>query len=155
LPNARISRAELTIPSILQFPVVMTSRFPISLLKQFLVDDKKDATLSTARSFPAIACESVTTMKKIVAGTNTVTLLPLGVIWDEVQAGHLVVLSLAPPLMNIDIGIVQLAHRSLSPIGEIFVRTLQEVDAELSEFEQKNAPKFLAPRTRARSAAKA
>jgi len=47
-------------------------------------------------------------------------------------------------------GIVRLAHRSLSPVGEIFARTLQEIDAELTEFERKNAPKMLHPRRRTR-----
>lgn len=83
-------------------------------------------------------------MNTIVAGTDTVSLLPLNVVWNEVQAGQLVILSLVPPSMKVDFGIVRLAHRSLSPIGETFVRILQEVDAELLKFEEKNAPKVLA-----------
>ncbi len=131
---------------ILQFPVAMTSRFPVSLLKQFLIDEKKNSKHSDAKSFPAIACESVAVMKMIVAETDTVTLLPLNVVSDEVRAGKLVVLSLAPPALNVDFGIVRITHRSLSPIAEIFVRILQEVDEELSQFEQKNVRKIVGGR---------
>jgi hypothetical protein len=56
--------------------------------------------------------------------------------------------------MKAEFAILRLAQRSLSPIGETFVRLVQEVDAELLQFEQKNAPKALAPPTRARSAAR-
>jgi DNA-binding transcriptional LysR family regulator len=144
-----------TVHDILQFPVVMTSRFPVSLLKQFLTDEKHNTNHPTAKSFPAIACESVAMMKVIVAGTDTVSLLPLNVVSDEIQTGQLVVLSIVPPTMKVDFGIVRLARRSLSPLGETFVRLVHEVDAELLAFEQKNAPKFLAPSVRIRAKARA
>ena len=137
-----------TVEEILQFPMMMTQRFPISLLKQFLSGEQKHSRHSDPKSFPAISCESVAAMKKIVAQTDTVTLLPLNVVAEEVHAGKLVVLSAAPPALNVDFGIVRLAHRSLAPIAETFVRILQEVDEELSKFEQRNAPKIVGARAR-------
>ena len=50
--------------------------------------------------------------------------------------------------LNVDFGIVRLAHRSLTPIAETFVRILQEVDEELSKFEQRNVPKIVGARAR-------
>jgi DNA-binding transcriptional LysR family regulator len=146
------SRDVLTLRSVLQFPVVMASRVPTSLLKQFLVGEMgKSTDHSTAKSFPTIACESVAMMKKIVAETDAVSILPFNVVLAEVRTGQLVVLPLVPPLKKVDFGIVRLAQRSLSPIGETFVRLLREVDAELLEFEEKNAPKIPATPKRVRS----
>jgi len=49
--------------------------------------------------------------------------------------------------MNIDIGIVRLAHRTPSPLGETFVRILQEVDAEVSEPSRSIPPSFIVLKT--------
>jgi len=95
-------------------------------------------------------------MKMIVAETDAVGLLPLNTVIAEVRAGQLVVLSLVPPFLKVDFGIIRLAHRSLSPLGESFVRLQRDVDAEVLEFEEENAPKVIAApnstRSRVRSA---
>jgi DNA-binding transcriptional LysR family regulator len=149
------SQGELTLQSILKFPMVMASRVPTSVLKQFLASEMGNSTKhSPTKSFPAIACESVAMMKMIAAETDAVGILPLNVVWAEVRSGQLVVLSLVPPFLNVDFGIVRLAHRSLSPLGETFVRLLLEVDAELLDFEQKNISSVLAAPRRARARAK-
>jgi DNA-binding transcriptional LysR family regulator len=149
-----------TLQSILRFPGVMTSRVTIPALKQFLARAPRDRTdYAHAKSFPAIACESVAMMKMIVAETDAVGLLPLNAVMAEVRAAQLVILSLVPPFLKVDFGIVRLAHRSLSPIGETFVRIQQEVDAEVLDFERKNAPRVVAAskptRSRAKSASNA
>jgi DNA-binding transcriptional LysR family regulator len=144
-----------TVQSMLQFPLVSASRIPTTMLKQLLADKKAKTTdQSHAQSFPTIACESLAMMKRLAAETDAVAILPLNVVWPEIRTGALAVLPLIPPVMKVEFAIIRLAHRSLSPIGETFVRFVQEVDAELLQFEQKNAPKFLAPPKRARSAAK-
>jgi DNA-binding transcriptional LysR family regulator len=149
------SKEVLTLQRILQFPGVMTSRISPSILKQFLAGESEARTTHPSpKSFPAIACESVAMMKMITAETDTVGILPLNAVMAEVRAGRLVVLSLVPPFMKVDFGIVRLAHRSLSPIGETFVRILQEVDAELLNFEQKNAPRILGAPNHARPKAR-
>jgi hypothetical protein len=95
-------------------------------------------------------------MKTVVAETDAVGLLPLNTVMAEVRAGELVVLSLVSPFLKVDFGIIRLAHRSLSPLGETFVRLQLEADAEVLEFEEENAPKVIAgpnpTRSRVRSA---
>ena len=126
------SRGVPTLQSILRFPGVMTSRVTIPALKQFLASKSGDrASHAQAKSFPAIACESVAMMKMIVAETEAVGLLPLNTVMAEVQDGQLVVLSLVPPFLKVEFGIVRLAHRRLSPLGETFVRLQLDVDAEV------------------------
>ena len=95
-------------------------------------------------------------MKIIVTETDAVGVLPLYTVIAEVRAGKLVVLPLVSPFLKVDFGIIRLAHRSLSPLGESFVRLQLEVDAEVFEFEEENAPKVIAApnstRSRVRSA---
>src|ERR1035438_9288271 len=151
------SKAVPTLQRILQFPLAMTSRVPTLLMKKLLAGEPGNGTdHPVAKSFPPIACESVAMMKMLVTETDTVSVLPLNAVMAEVRTGRLKILSFVPPWLKADFGIVRLAHRSLSPIGETFVRLLKEVDAELFKFEQKNAPKVLAAlnhaRTKARSA---
>ena len=141
-----------TVQSMLQFPLVSSSRLSPTILKQLLAGKRAKTTdPSQAQSLPTIACESLAMMKRLAVETDAVAILPLNVVWSEIRSGALAVLPLVPPVMKVEFAIIRLVHRSLSPIGEIFVRLVQEVDAELLQFEQKNAPKIFAPRTRARS----
>jgi DNA-binding transcriptional LysR family regulator len=145
-----------TLQSVLRFPLVTTSRISGPIPKQFLAGGLGDGPDHFTKSFPSITCESIAMMKTIAAETDTVGLLPLNAVMAEVRAGQLVVLSLAPPFLKVDWGIVRLSHRSLSRLGETFVRLLLEVDAELLDFEQKKV--LVAPRrnrSRPRSATSA
>jgi|SRR5208283_4721227 len=83
--------------------------------------------------------------------TDTVAILPLGVAWPEIQIGQLAVLPLVAPALKGDFGVVRLAHRTLSHLGETFVRILQEVDADVYEFEQKHSPILFTPQKRIRT----
>ena len=146
------SNEEPTLQSILRFPVITASRISGPILKQFLLGGLRESPDdSTANPFPAITCESVAMMKKITAKTDAVGLFPLNNVIAEVRAGQLIVFPLALPFLKINWGIVRLSHRTLSPLGETFVRLLLETDAELLDFEQKNAPKVLVAPTRTRS----
>jgi hypothetical protein len=90
-------------------------------------------------------------MKALVAETDTVSVLPLNAIMAETRTHQFTILSFVPSWIKADFGILRLPHRSLSPVGETFVRLLQEVDAEIFEYEQMNAPKMLAASKRSQS----
>jgi DNA-binding transcriptional LysR family regulator len=105
------------LPNLLQFPVVMTSRLTSLMLKRFLRGTYGDNPIPPmAKSFPAIACESVAMMKTIIAGTDAVALLPLNQVMAEVRSRQLVVLPVVVPWLQADFAVVRLAHRSLSPL---------------------------------------
>ena len=145
------SKLKLPLQQILKFPLVTTSRITGHLLKGFLADaPESDMDQTAARSFPAIGCESVGMMKTIAAESDAVTILPLNTVVSGIQAGQLVALPLVVPLTRVAFGVVRLAHRRLSPLGETFVRILQQVDAELLEFEQKTAAKLFGSQKRSR-----
>jgi DNA-binding transcriptional LysR family regulator len=148
------SKKTPTLQSVLQFPFVMTSRVTSTMLKRFLIGAFGDKPIPpTLKSFPAIACESVAMMKTIIASTDAVSLLPLNQIMAEVRSRQLCVLPLAPWFQS-NFGVVRLAHRSLSPVGETFVRILQEEDAIVLDFERSAAEELLSARRRSRTRAK-
>ena len=59
------------------------------------------------------------------------------------------------PWMRGTFGVVRLAHRSLCPLGGTFVQILNEVDAELLDWEEETAKKlFQQPRPKTAKRAK-
>jgi len=139
------------------YPFVTVSRRSPAIFKQFaslLASGRAGAT--GTKGAPAVGCDSLYMMKNIVRNSDAVTMLPLSVVIDEIERGELIATP-GLPWMRGTFGIVRLAHRSLSPLGETFVRMLQEADAELLNWEEKTAKRlFRHNRTRkAESAASA
>jgi DNA-binding transcriptional LysR family regulator len=125
------------------YPFVSTSRFSSVLFKELAgvrLGPQKSGRLAT-RGLTSIACESLYMMMRIAAESDAVALLPLNVIVDEVERGRLAAFP-APDWLRGNFGIVHLAHRSLSPLGETFVRMVQEVDAETQEWELKTVKRL-------------
>lgn len=154
-PLAAAPKKALTLQRLLQFPIVMSSRLPSTMLKRLLIGtfgDNPDT--DSMKSFPSIACDSIPMMKTIIADTDAISVLPLSTVIGEVLSRRFVILPLVAPWFHSEFGVVRLAHRSLSPIGETFVRLLQEEDAKVLEIEKKAIPKLFAAPRRARPAAR-
>ncbi len=153
-PLARASKKTLTLQRLLEFPIVMSSRLPTGILKRLLVGtfgDNPDT--DSTRSFPSIACDSIPMMKTIIAGTDAVSVLPLSAVMDDIRSRRFIILPLVESWFDSEVGVVRLAHRSLSPVGEAFVRLLQEEDAKVLEIETRAIPKLFGAPGRAKRAA--
>ncbi len=151
-PLATASKNALTLQGLLKFPIVMASRLPSAMLKRLLIGtfgDNPDT--DSMKSFPSIACDSIPMMKTIIADTDAISVLPLSTVLDDVLSRHFVILPLVAPWFHSEFGVVRLAHRSLSPLGETFVRMLQEEDAKVLDTEKKAVPKLFAAPRRARA----
>jgi len=145
----------LTMSEVLQYPFVSTSRFPSAMLLEFLSESATGENPSRPgpKTVPSIACESLGMMKNIAQGSDAVALLTLNLLLPDLEAKAIAVLPLVMPVLQGEFGIVQLARRSLSPLGELFVRTLLDVDAEVAAVEERAARQlFPAKRRRGRSA---
>jgi DNA-binding transcriptional LysR family regulator len=130
-------REPLNMGDIVRFPIAAPTRIPQAILKQILEEfSGKNVMTSEVRSIPSIACNSVAMMKTISAGSDAVTVMPLSAVMPEVRAGVLAVLPLIEPWLQGTFAAGRLAHRSLSPLGERFVRILLEEDRKVYEFEQ-------------------
>lgn len=127
--------------SLWKYPFVTTARIPPELLRGLseTLLGPRDAALQNTKALLSVACESLPMMKTIAMNSNAIAILPWRLIAKEVHSGKMAAIA-APPWVRGDFGIVRLAHRSLSPLGEAFVRLVQEADAELLEWEKKNRP---------------
>ena len=146
-------RNALTMSDVLHYPFVSISRIPPALLRQFVSESAAGDNPSRPglKTFPSIACESVIMMRNIVVKSDAVALLPLNILIPDLEAKAIAVLPLSLPWMQSDFGIVRLARRSLSPLGELFVRKMVEVDAEVAAVEEKAARRLIPRKKIARS----
>jgi len=119
--------------------IVSLSASPASaMLLEFLSDAAagKNSPRPGPKTVPSIACESLSMMKNIVQRSDAVALLTLNLLLPDLETRAIAVLPLVLPVLRGEFCIVQLARRNLSPMGEMFVRTLLEVDAEVAQLEQ-------------------
>jgi len=144
-------RAEDQAAGVWDYPFVSTSRFSSVMVKELagarLRPDKigKAAT----KGLTSIACESLHMMMTIAEESDAVALLPLNVAFEGVQRGNLAAIP-APEWLRGNFGIVHLAHRSLSPLGQTFVRIVQEVDCEMLAWEERVSGQLFGPTQRNR-----
>jgi DNA-binding transcriptional LysR family regulator len=130
-----------------RYPFVATSRFSVSMFKDLavaLLGPQSTAKVGI-KSLQAVTCESLYMMKTITLRSNAVALLPLNVVAEEIERGELCVIPGTPWLRG-TFGIVRLARRSLSPLGETLVRMVQEADEDLIEWEEKTAKRLFSKR---------
>jgi DNA-binding transcriptional LysR family regulator len=143
-------KGTLRMGDLLHYPFVSIARLPPAVLRQLVSEsaEGENPARPGLKSFPSIACDSVPMIKNIVQTSDAVTILPLNTFLAEVEAQTLVALPSFQPLLNIESVIVRLARRTLSPLGELFVNTVQEVDAEVNTLVEKTAKKLLGAKAR-------
>jgi DNA-binding transcriptional LysR family regulator len=130
----------------LAYPLVSTARLSPRLTAPMLQAVRRARGPSWRENEPlvSVACESLPMMKRVVAGTDAIGVLTLGVAAAELRAGELAVLPIVEPWLHGRFGLIRLAHRSLPPAGETLVERLREVDAEVAAEEQALARLLLA-----------
>ena len=143
-------KGPLTLREVLRYPFVSTSRFPTGFLREFVSEstDEENSSQSGPKTVPSIACESMTMMRNIAQESDAVAMLPLKVLLPDLRTKAMAVLPIAFPVLNTEFGVVRLARRSISPLGELFVRTLLEVDAEVAALEKKACKRLFPVRRR-------
>lgn len=125
------------------YPFVTTSRFSSAMFRELagaLLGPQRAAKLG-AKSLMSVACESLSMMKTIAMESDAIAILPLNVAAAEIERGELAAIP-GPDWMRGNFGIVRLAHRSLSSLGETFVQLVQEADDQLLAWEEKTAKKL-------------
>jgi len=142
-------KGTLRMGDLLHYPFVSIARLPPAVLRQLVSEsaEGENPARPGLKSFPSIACDSVPMIKNIVQTSDAVTILPLNTFLAELEAKTLVALPSFQPLLQTESVIVRLARRSLSPLGELFVNTVLEVDAEIDAVVKEAARKlFVAER---------
>jgi DNA-binding transcriptional LysR family regulator len=143
-------KGTLRMGELLHYPFVSIARLPPAVLRQLVSEsaEGENPARPGLKSFPSIACDSVPMIKNIVQTSDAVTILPLNTFFAELEAKTLVALPSFQPLLQTESVIVRLARRSLSPLGELFVNTVLEVDAEVNALVEKAAKKLLGAKAR-------
>jgi DNA-binding transcriptional LysR family regulator len=133
--------ARIELSDVLRFPFVGVSRLPPRLLEPLLraAPASSVPARQTARSIPSVACDSPSAIRTIVAGSDSVGLLPLSLIGVPGEVPRLEVLPLVEPWLHGEFAVIRLASRSLSPLGEEFARLVREEDAEVRAAEDRLA----------------
>ena len=81
-------------------------------------------------------------MKNIAQESDAIALVPLNLLLPDLRNRALAALPLVLPILKPQFGIIRMARRSLSPLGELFVRTMVDVDAEVLALEEEAAEKL-------------
>lgn len=133
------------------FPIVFTSRFPSDMFRglaeALCASQEVNRPGPGGKAVVSIACESLPMMKTIAMETDAIAILPLRLVSEEIKAGTLRAVP-GPAWLKSNFGIARLAHRSVSPLGEEFVRIVREEDAALLAWEKQAASELFCRRSR-------
>jgi len=134
---------------ILAFPVAASGRLPPRLMKPLAAGLPRRAREGAGpKSLPRVECSSLSVLKTVVAGSDTVGLFPLTTVLREVAEGELTVLNRVEPWLFTNFGIVWPRRRILSPSAREFIEHLVEVDGGQLAEEDRLAKAILGARAR-------
>jgi len=116
-----ITRTEL-----MQYPLA-TPRMPPWAVKWFTEGVAEDETGHIA--LPTIRCESYSALKRIVLGSQCVSVALARTIQPELENGSLTTLSVDAPKLQTNAGIVQMCKRTPSPLAKAFTERIEALAA--------------------------
>jgi DNA-binding transcriptional LysR family regulator len=127
--------SQLTLREALEYPLVMT-KLPRRVLDSIAETCGFQKYPDWLEKLPIIKCDYVKLGKEAVAASNAVAFILLPMIERELRSGEFVLLPVDFPELKTHYGIVQRRERTLSPVAEVFITLLHEVDAELARVDQ-------------------
>jgi DNA-binding transcriptional LysR family regulator len=126
------------IAQILSWPFVSPSRIPPRMLDPLLAGQRQAARLGGAPPppFPAVECNAVAPVRRIVRDSDVVSASILPCISRELEAGEFMLLG-REPWMHLHYGIVRLARHPLTQVAERYVEFVMESErAAVAESER-------------------
>jgi DNA-binding transcriptional LysR family regulator len=107
------SRARVTPAETFSFPFISPARIPPRILEPMLAAQRKADPTALARAFPSVECNSLTAVKRIVAGSNAITASTLQGVSSELERGTFALLG-REPWLTVRYGVVVLKGHPLS-----------------------------------------
>jgi LysR substrate binding domain len=131
-------------PDVLAWPFVAPSRIPPRILDPLLAAHREISSRSSAaRPFPAIECNGLAPVKRIVATSDAVSATILPCIAGELDSGRFVLLATEPWLF-LHYGFVSLRDRPWTQTADTLRSFVLEAEVEATELErrlqEKHAP---------------
>jgi len=132
-------RGEFTTSGVFAWPFVTPGRVPPRLLDPLLATQRGAMQSgSVARPFPAIECNGLAPLKRVVASSDAVSASILSCIANELDDGTFVLLG-TEPWMHLHYGIVSLAGRPRTQAADTFLELVKDAERETAEDEQRLA----------------
>lgn len=122
---------------VVAWPLVAPSRIPPRVLDPLLAAHREATVrLSSTRPFPAIECNGLAPVKRIVGASDAVSASILSCIADELASGRFVLLA-TEPWMYLQYGVVSLRGRPWTQTAETLRNFVLEAEHEATELEQR------------------
>ena len=131
------SRGTLRAADVMSWPFAAPSRIPPRVLDPMLAAHREGSSrLPSARPFPAIVCNGLAPVKRIVAASNVVSASILPCIAEDLDSGRFKLLA-TEPWMHLQYGIVSLRGRPWTQTAETLREFVLESEDEATRLEQR------------------
>jgi hypothetical protein len=119
------------------WPFATPSRIPPRVLDPMLAAHREGSSrLPSARPFPAIVCNGLAPVKRIVAASDVVSASILPCIAEDLDSGRFRLLA-TEPWMHLQYGVVSLRGRPWTQTSETLRNFVLEAENEATELEQR------------------
>jgi DNA-binding transcriptional LysR family regulator len=148
-------RGRVSIDDALEWPLATPGRIPPRLLDPLLSAHRAASKrIATARPLPSIECNSLATVKRVVASSDAITGTILSCISAELESGQFVLLS-QEPWLHLQYGVTSLKGMPRTTVAERFLEFVLEAEREAAAEEQRLIARFDPDDARRRRARKA
>jgi hypothetical protein len=143
-------RSSVTAAEVLEWPFATPGRIPPRVLEPMLAVRRAAARrVAAPRPFPAIQCNGLAPVKRIIATSDAVTASLLSCIRTELETGQFVLLG-TEPWLHLQYGVVSLKGRPWTQAAERFREFVLEAERSATLEESELAARFAPGRTRGR-----
>ena len=141
-------RGRMSIEDALEWPLATPGRLPPRLLDPLLSAHRAVSTrIASARPLPSLECNSLATVKRVVANSDAITGTILSCISSELESGRFVLLS-QEPWLRLQYGVTSLKGVPRTQVAERFLEFVLDAEREASLEEQRLITRFDSDRTR-------
>jgi len=148
-------RGSVSIEDALEWPFATPGRVPPRLLQPLLSAHRAASKrIAIARPLPSIDCNSLATVKRVVANSDAITGTILSCISSELESGRFVLLT-REPWLHLQYGVTSLKGLPLSGIAQRFLEFTLDAERECAIEEQRLVTQFDPRRARRRRQPKA
>jgi DNA-binding transcriptional LysR family regulator len=123
-----VAAKDVSLPDVLDYPLVQVSRLPPRVLKPFLEALGASSTTELSLPIPAVDCPTIPFAVDTVLGSNAVMLVSLGMVKRELALRRVVPV-LHEGWMRSNWALMKLRHRSPSPAATAFLAALRAAHA--------------------------
>jgi DNA-binding transcriptional LysR family regulator len=148
-------RGSVSIEEALEWPLATPGRVPPRVLDPLLSAHRAASTrIAKARPLPSIECNSLATVKRIVANSDAITGTILSCISSELESGRFVLIG-QEPWLRLQYGVTSLKGVPRTRIAERFLEFVLDAEREAAAEEQRLIARFDPDDARRRRARKA